>query len=55
MTAALTSVAIEWLAATGAPNWIVLLALLTSPWTWAGQVRSRLGPALDRVLPVGGE
>lgn len=48
----LLAVAIEWLAATGAPNWVVLLALLTSPWTWASQVRDRVGPLLDRALPT---
>jgi len=29
----------------------VLLALLTSPWTWARAVRKRAGSLLGRVLP----
>lgn len=43
----------EWLARTTAPNGLLLLALLTSPWTWASAVRSRIGPLLDKVLPDG--
>jgi hypothetical protein len=49
----LINAAVEWLAATGAPNWIVFLALLTSPWTWAREVRKRIGTLLGRVLPGG--
>lgn len=49
----LVTVAVEWLSATGAPNWIVLVALLTSPWTWADKIRKRVGPLLDSVLPSG--
>lgn len=46
------AVAVEWLAATGAPNWLVILALLTSPWTWSEKTRSRIGPLLDTILPT---
>ncbi|SEF56065.1 hypothetical protein [Halobellus limi] len=42
-----TAVAAEWLAATGAPNAVVILALLTSPATWSKRavafVRQRIG------------
>lgn len=51
----LVATATEWLAATGAPNWILLLALLTRPSVWAKQVRDRLTPLLDKVIPTGGE
>jgi len=47
----LITAAVAWLAADGAPNWVVFLALLTSPWTWARVVRKRLGSLLGRVLP----
>lgn len=47
-TSDLVSVALAWFADTGAPNWIVIMALLTSPWTWAKQVRARVGPLLNR-------
>jgi hypothetical protein len=49
----LVTQATAWLAATGAPNWIVIVALLTSPWTWADKIRKRVGPLLDSVLPGG--
>lgn len=49
----LTAVAVDWLASTGAPNWLLLLALLTSPWTWSNKIRKRVGPLLDMVLPGG--
>jgi hypothetical protein len=52
-TSELLAVASEWLASQGAPNWVVLLALLTSPWTWADKIRKRVGPLLDTVLPSG--
>lgn len=45
------AVALEWAAATGAPNAVVVLALLTSPSTWSRRavavVRQRLGAAGD--------
>lgn len=44
-----------WLTATGAPNWVVLVALLTSPWTWSERIRKRLGGVLDRVMPGGNQ
>jgi hypothetical protein len=52
VTTELLRSAVEWLTATGAPNWIVLLTLLTSPWTWAKAIRSRFGTVLDRALPT---
>lgn len=48
----LVASAVEWLAASGAPNWLVLVALLTSPWTWAREVRKRGMVLLDRYVPV---
>lgn len=51
MTADLVGVAVEWLAATGAPNWIVLLALFTNPVFWSKRIRARIGPMLDAYLP----
>jgi len=47
------AVAIKWLAATGAPNWIVVLALLTRPTTWAKEAKSRVSGVLDMVVPGG--
>jgi len=44
------AVAVEWLAATGAPNWLVLLALVTNLSFWSRRVRARVGPLLDRYL-----
>jgi len=44
---------VEWLAATGAPNGLVVLALLTHPATWARNVRDRVAPVLDAALPGG--
>jgi len=44
------TVAVEWLAATGAPNWLVLVALVTNLSFWSQRVRARVGPLLDRVL-----
>lgn len=45
------SVALEWAAATGAPNALVVVALLTSPSTWSrravGLIRQRLGATDD--------
>jgi len=49
VTTELLRSAVDWLTATGAPNWVVLLALLTSPWTWAKAIRSRVGVILNRV------
>jgi len=46
--------AVEWLASTGAPNWVVVVALLTQPSTWSDAVRSRVRPLLDRFLPSPG-
>lgn len=43
--------ALDWLTATGAPNWVVLLALLTAPHLWAKQIKDRLTPLLDGYLP----
>lgn len=45
------AVAMDWAASTGAPNALVVLALLTSPATWSKRavaiVRKRLGVADD--------
>ncbi len=49
----MVTVATEWLASPGAPNWFVLLALLTRPSVWAKQLRGRLTPLLDKALPSG--
>jgi len=49
----LVGVAVEWLAATGAPNWLVVLALLTRPTTWAQEAKSRVGGVLDMIVPNG--
>jgi len=46
----LVAVAMEWLAATGAPNWLVLVALVTNLSFWSRRVRARVGPLLDRYL-----
>lgn len=53
MTGDIITATADWLTATGAPNAVVLLALLTSPVTWSKQVKDRLGGLLDRVLPAG--
>ena len=50
MTTDPLAVAVEWLAATGAPNWLVLVALVTNLSFWSRRVRARVGPLLDRVL-----
>jgi len=50
MMSDLLAVAVEWLAATGAPNWLVLVALVTNLSFWSRRVRARVGPLLDRVL-----
>ena len=46
-----TAVALDWAASTGAPNGLVVLALLTSPSTWSKRavafVRQRLGGSSD--------
>jgi len=47
------AVAVEWLAATGAPNWLVVLALLTRPTTWAKEAKARVSGVLDMVVPSG--
>jgi len=47
------AVAVEWLAATGAPNWLVVLALLTRPTTWAKEAKARVSGVLDMVVPGG--
>ena len=52
---AIVDVAVRWLAQTGAPNWLLILALLTHPATWGDALRSRGRPLLDRVLPTRGE
>jgi len=49
----LLAVAVEWLAASGAPNWLLVLALLTRPTTWAQEAKSRVGGVLDMVVPGG--
>jgi len=49
----LLNAAVEWLAASGAPNWIVLVAFLTSPWKWSNALMKRVAPLLDGVLPGG--
>jgi len=46
--------AVEWLTATGAPNWVVLVALVTNLSFWGRRVRARIGPLLDAHLPSGG-
>lgn len=43
--------AIQWLQATGAPNWVVIVALLTTPMYWAKQLKERVRPVLNRYLP----
>jgi hypothetical protein len=43
---------IEWLASTGAPNWVVIVALLTHPSVWSDEAVKRLRPMLNRVLPA---
>lgn len=50
----LISPAVEWLASSGAPNWLVLVFILTSPWSWARRVRERVGGLVDQLLPGGG-
>jgi len=50
MMSDLLAVAVEWLAATGAPNWLVLVALVTNLSFWSRRVRARIGPLLDRYL-----
>jgi len=47
------AVALEWLAATSAPNWLLVLALLTRPTTWAQEAKSRVGGVLDMIVPSG--
>ena len=54
MIDALMQPAVEWLAASGAPNWVVLVALLTSPWTWTRLIRERLSTVASKV-GLGGE
>lgn len=44
--------AAEWLAATGAPNWVVVVAMLTHPSTWTDAALKHVRPALDRMLPT---
>jgi len=44
--------AVEWLAADGPPNWVFVLAVVTTPATWSNTVRKRLRPVLDQVLPL---
>lgn len=41
---------LDWAAGTGAPNWVLVLALLTHPSTWTRAVLERVRPLLDRVL-----
>jgi len=41
-----------WLASTGAPNWVVIAALLTHPSVWSDEAIKRLRPVLDRVMPA---
>jgi len=50
----LVTVAVEWLADTGAPNWLLLIALVTNLSFWSRRVRARVGPLLDRVLAPDG-
>jgi len=49
----LIGVAVDWLASTGAPNWLVIVAILTHPAYWAKQFKQRAGPVLDKYLPGG--
>ena len=48
----LVGTTISWLAATGAPNWIVIVALLTHPSVWSDEAIKRLRPMLNRALPT---
>ncbi len=41
-----------WLASTGAPNWVVIAALLTHPSVWSDEAIKRLRPVLDRIMPA---
>jgi len=43
--------AMEWLAASGPPNWLVLLGWFTAPAMWSDALRERVRPLLDRVFP----
>lgn len=42
---------VAWLAATGPPNGVFVIALLTHPAIWSDEAVRRLRPLLDRVLP----
>ena len=48
----LVPAAIDWLAARGPPNWVFVLALITSPAAWSDAVRKRVRPLLERLLPA---
>ncbi len=48
----LIATTIAWLASTGAPNWLVILALLTHPSVWSDAMLKRLRPLLDRMMPA---
>lgn len=47
---ALTEPAVRWLAATGAPNWLVLVAVLTTPVYWSRKVRELVGNAYQQYV-----
>lgn len=42
---------LEWATATGLPNWVFIVALLTAPHLWARQIKNRVTPLIDRYLP----
>lgn len=44
----LVTPAVEWLSATGAPNWMVFVAILSSPFLWAGYVKKGAAYLWDR-------
>jgi len=47
----LIGAAFEWAVSAGPPNWVFVLALITTPATWSNMVRKRIRPLLDRMLP----
>jgi hypothetical protein len=48
-TTEITAATADWLTNTGAPNALLLLALLTFPATWSKRLRERAGELLDRA------
>lgn len=43
--------ALDWATASGPPNWVFLVALLTAPHLWAKQIKNRVTPLIDQYLP----